>query len=399
MKKFTLLLLMTVGCLMSYADDFKPHPFIERHKEWKVWKFSHEYIDSQDAEYELPTEWPMIFLEMEDTIISDVPYSKFLNKRKLHINFTTGKFAELVAESFDQPTTLLALFREELGKVYRYDEEAQCEYLFYDFTLKEGDKFCLKVPSTGEEVTCTVSLVDEITIQRSWNGNKNTYRRFHLVPDSDEYEETVWVEGLGNESSPLVSINSMKDKENGISRVVTATCTNRPYYFYAQPINEKHFRGQELINIFEGEYSPEMKGLIFEFIGDTLHVHGQTNGSSGDKYMYCVDTSEGIIKIIVEHTYQIMPTDWIIINGIDVYFPGFQPGEYVLGHEGGTVIGKVPNDATDIDTTKQEKKLPRYIIDISGLQLSHPQPGLNIINGKKVFIPSFPLGTLPDVSQ
>lgn len=378
----TMAMLISMGC---YADDFKPKLFIEQNKQWKVWQFSPEYTSSQDAEYELPTEWHMSFQEVEDTIISEVPYSKFSNQRKLLIYFPEGDFAKLDVESFDQPATLLALFREESGKVYRYDEEAQCEYLFYDFTLKEGDRFCMKVPSTGEEVTCMVSLVDEVTVQRSWNSDKNTYRRFHLVPESKNYEETVWVEGLGNECSPLISINSKKNRENGICRVATVANHNLSY-FYANPIYEKHFRGHELINIFEDEYSPEMKGLEFEFIGDTLHVHGQMYGLVGDTYMYCVDTSECVIKLISEHTGQII-SSYSLINGVDVYFPGFQPGEYVVGHEGGPVIGKVPNGAIDINMAKQEKKLPHYIIDISGIQLSHPQPGLNIINGKKVFIP------------
>lgn len=96
---------------------------------------------------------------------------------------------------------VVAILREEGGKVYKYDEKTKKEYLVYDFTVTTGDTFTLTSP-TGDEYNCTV-LSDEVV---EYNGEPlKTLTIESYVANTERDEDKIaskstntWIQGIGS---------------------------------------------------------------------------------------------------------------------------------------------------------------------------------------------------------
>ena len=379
---------MLAICCIASANNFKSGdgkeytPFLENDKQWFVWQFSSEHYLSSAAEYEQPLGNVYKTQQLNDTVIQGKSYTCMRSCSSNKCFNWNDKQSAFMYVSFPHSTlSVCGLFREENGKIYKYDEGTQTEYLFYDFTLDVGDEFKLFIPETCETVQCKVTDIDQAT---SCN---QTHRRLHLSTDNPNFKETVWVEGFGSEAGPLVS---MIRKDKSVYGVSNLSHARSQLHRYAQTFNDIHYRGQELhVNPEPVEYSPELKGLDFQFTEDVLHITGymRLSGNPSNKYIYCADTEDGVLRLGVETMDDYVTTEQKIYGGIDLYFPGLKPGlYYVLTPSGDKIECKLSAEA--ISTTNND--LPNTesaIFTLQGTRLSHPQPGLNIINGKKVFIP------------
>lgn len=339
-RRLLLVIAMLAVCCIANADGIKRNakstegtmyvPFLGNERLWCVWKFNEENTVVSVTEDEQPKGYYYILDEENDTVIDGKTYSRIMSEYYATQPFKEGQYGFFSLSYSKDETPDGGIFREEDGKVFKYDEEKQLEYLFYDFTLQVGDKFNLYIPETGEYVECTVKDRDEV------EACEQLHRRLHLTTNNPAYKETIWIEGFGSEAGPLVSMISSDVAKNGISHLAHArTSVNyKPQYNYVQPFNHAHFRGQKLkANPEPIEYTPDLKGLQFEFIGDTLHITGEMYLVSNSKhhYMYCTDTEDGIIKLGTEYIYDILATQRLLYGGVDMYFPGFKPGIYYLG--------------------------------------------------------------------
>ena len=346
-------IVMLAVCCIANADGIKRNaktaegtvyaPFLESGKEWYVWQFSSEHYSLSAAEYEIPKEYEYyINEEASDTVINGTPYRQIeVSNYYKSPMLNDGKAAFFDLSWYHLSSIVMGgIFREDNGKVFKYDEEKQKEYLFYDFTLNVGDQFSLFIPETGETVECTVEDTDMVI------SYGQTYRRLHLATDDPRFKKTIWIEGIGSEAGPLVSMISSHTANNGASYLADV---RKDTPCYAQPFSDTHYRGQLMVaNPEPIEYSPDLKGLQYEFLGDTLHITGEmylTNGSPEVQYMYCVDTEDGKIRLGTEMLSYVFAPTREIYGGIDMYFPGFKPGVYELGS--GVFIECKPSELPD----------------------------------------------------
>ena len=369
-------------CSTKLSDETKHISFLGSSAQWLVWQFSKEHYTSSDAEYENPIGNIYNTIEINDTVIDGKSYTRLYDTGYKYFNWTLPEpsFMEIrhhTAETYD----VCGIFREDDGKIYKYDEKTQKEYLFYDFTLNVDDTFTLFIPETGENVECVVTDIDSVV------SYDQTYHRLHLSTDNPNFKETTWIEGFGSEAGPLVSMNRSDAATYGTSYLANA---HSKEYYYAQTFTDIHCRGKEIhVNPEPIEYTPGMKGLEFEFIGNTLHITGNLKLITpvNYKYMYCVDSEDGVIRLGVGHMGVVF-TQHLIYGGLDVYFEGFKPGMYkVSAPTGGQMQIECQPTADAITDLRQEKSdNGNAIFTIQGTRLTAPQKGLNIINGKKMLV-------------
>lgn len=390
-RLISLFILIAINCIAmaevigketKFASGKGYVPFLDKNKKWYVWHFDSEHYVSSAAEYVQPMGQVYITTEINDTVIGDNSYTRmycWTGDRCFYWNDAQSAFMSISTQRYSDIVS--ALFREEDGKVYKYDEGKQVEYLFYDFTLEIGDEFSLYIPETGAEVKCTVKDIDKVT------ASCRTHRRLHLATDNPDYKETIWIEGYGSEAGPLVSMTSSDVTKSGTSYLAHARSAS---HRYAQPFNDTHYRGQELqVNPEPIEYVEGMKGLEFEFIGDVLHITGNMRIVSpvdmDNLYMYCVDSEDGALRLGYQILEDYIFTEMKIYGGVDLYFPGLKPGYYnILTTSGEQIECKLSADAvTSVNLNSNENS---DIFTLQGTKLAQPQKGLNIIGGKKVLV-------------
>lgn len=194
MYKPLLSLILTLLAMQAGAQNAR---FIEADKTWHVvlqYRFS---SISYDLYYSFTAE--------SDTLINDVHYMRLFDVR-------------------DDGKHLAAIFREEDGRVYRYDTDRQAEQLYYDFTLSPNDVFTFLTGGRPFDYQCTVTATEELTLA---DGHRACKVCLSSIPLSWDYEgqpeatENIWIEGIGNICNPVCSILDNNGDGGGDYHVVT----------------------------------------------------------------------------------------------------------------------------------------------------------------------------------
>lgn len=187
-------LILTLLAMQAGAQNAR---FIEADKTWHVvlqYRFS---SISYDLYYSFTAE--------SDTLINDVHYMRLFDVR-------------------DDGKHLAAIFREEDGRVYRYDTDRQAEQLHYDFTLSLDDVFTFLTGGRPFDYQCTVTATEELTLA---DGHRACKVCLSSIPLSWDYEgqpeatENIWIEGIGNICNPVYSILDNNGDGGGDYHVVT----------------------------------------------------------------------------------------------------------------------------------------------------------------------------------
>ena len=381
MKHLLLLFILSFGLgFTAKADNI---PFIENGKTWHLRFYSlkagmtHAFHEGPSDEYDLHfgknESWQTQEGAEEDTVIAGCAYKKLYR-------------------GYGEDLSVAALLREEEGKVYQWDMNAEKERVLYDFTLNQGDVFLL--PCQGKSFTCTVTKVDEYEVA----GRR--LKRIHFdaqVSNEDEegnnegVSKNVWVEGLGalNED-PL---NNVIDPTSvgGWSSYCPYIFTSTDFYPFS--FAQQGFRGQELILYEEmpeinSDGTSQKDQLQYELLTgneeetDTLHISGYMWANADcNHYIYCYDDSK---KVCWERVEIGQAKGTPKAYRVDVKFPMFYNEYYqyvVEDNEGEHPIGGVVNSISDI---AEERMFPTGIYDLTGRPFAVPAKGIYIQNGKKV---------------
>lgn len=161
MKRYLLILIVTLFCSPIFAQEYKPML-----KEGRVWKLVRP---SYDRRYEFDLYYTMTV--GGDTLINNTVCKKII--ATCDIMKPWGIYNSFWGDAG----------YEKDGKVYRHNKYSGEFELLMDFNLKKGDKF-------GEDFMYTVDKVDSIEV----NGEK--YRRITISSGGPE-SKVYWVEGIG----------------------------------------------------------------------------------------------------------------------------------------------------------------------------------------------------------
>ena len=271
-------------------------------------------------------------------------------------------------------------YREESGKVYRFDENTQSESIVYDFTLKEGDTF-----QFASSIDCTVSKVDFVEL------NGRQLRRITFAASRNGASgEYCWIEGIGSFGNPQGDIHP--DEPNSKTSVLAYVHKDKSEFIpcsFAQ--NYNGWWGQQLVITEKAEMPSLSEGesaLEYEFIGETLHVSGYmwTSGSP-NQYIYCkTERTDDWQSYLV--SFDIIDvdadTDEKSIHFVDCYFEDFEPNTVYFINDSEGKMQKLVSSIQQPDTPSVQTA---PLFDLSGRRITgKPGPGVYIQGKRKVVI-------------
>ena len=235
---------------------------------------------------------------------------------------------------FDTGTPESCFFREEEGKVYRYDKTIETEYMIYDFTLSVGDVF--QCHDGTEMQVAEKSLSKDYTSCES-NPDRIVLR---LINTSNSHDGDIWMEGVGSVFTGLFSKADFNEKRCFVISMSNwyDTADNPDYaYFY---INKEDYKlvwaqSERLTTQedFDGclDFEINKKNFNLEFIGDTLHVRGYALLHSELFALQASIIKDYIILSILEGSSYSMHKG--TYYKFDVKIPDFLTGTYHIQYE------------------------------------------------------------------
>ena len=296
-----------VSLVFHDAESTNYHPFVEAGKLWRVHGFNmgsaHTVTDYYFAN------------EDEAETIDGHTYLKMYAK--------TG-----------EETTLVGLFREENQRVYLYKKDAGREFLTYDFSLEEGDRFS---PEYGDYSLCEVKEVS----YKEVNGERLkviTFEANDRQIDAAVRTQVEWIEGIGHsggsDPSPLAGLYSKNTPPNSWSYytayVLYDNTQDNNYYLpltFGVPYNG--WWGQQPLNTVKMlSYDNSDPELHYELVPDPahdcyqLHVYGNAIMNCGpNHYAYCIRENGNKLRIQIDDLEPLM--DCTGPHHVELYFPFF----------------------------------------------------------------------------
>ena len=307
---FLLFLNKPVLCFNDYQETY--HPFVERGKRWCVDGFS---------------------LRPEHTT-TDYYFSL---DEAMYV-FDGREYFKMCSRTDHGEETIVGFFREEDQRVYLYDVKAKREYLIYDFTLKEGDRF---EPEYGDYYNCEVMKVGTINVNGE-NLKTITFEANSHRSDAAVRMEVEWIEGVGLSTGPIE--HNRSDWEY-FTAYVYAGSYFLPFSF-DMPYNGWHgcpfTPGIELPSD-----NPEI-GLTYELVPDpehdsyALHVYGTALlPCCQNHYVYCFeergeDLKTCKLRLSYEEVGEAMDCEGVY--ALDLYFRFFEPDaiQYIVVDQDGS---------------------------------------------------------------
>ena len=278
------------------------------------------------------------------------------------------------------------LYTQEGQKIYRYDETRQEEVLMFDFSLNEGDVFTTP-QGTRMEV---VEVGDCKDYLKDWMVRSYPGRRLKLRDCNNASLEDIWVEGIGSLYTGILPQelipNSRECSLNfcSMGTWVAVFPQNTPYY------KSTKFLPFELsIELIDTD-QPEWCNYVFS--GDTLVISG-----CAAMYLLPVITSCFVHENIIEFQYIESHYHNVLVNGLylfatslaphgfEIKLPGFLPGEYTI-MAGEQKLATVVCGTTSINTLEVSFRNPHLRHNLNGQRITTLQKGVNIVDGKKVFL-------------
>ena len=332
-----------IVAVTDQEDDYRP--FIEDDKVWAVKVFDDGMPTRQWIEY--------YYLD-GDTIV----------------NGQTAK-RMLVASEQDTSGKYVGAWYEQDKKVYYADKGKQQFELLYDFTLSTGD--------TTYEDEYMMYVVNKMS--GGIPGFKGTYYVF--LHNGDVMNR--WLEGVGSESYPYINTMSGLVGRTGVLLVCKVgdeiiyynSEEEDPYsmgakkhrFDFTHTIKTKpQTRGEEEEQSLYGEYNNLLLGINLDPL-DEAYLVRITNESD---------------KVVYEKTIN---AGNIVALNIDI--SAYPEGRYTVTIEnnGESFTGEFETLTTGIQELKSSRiEELKSIYNLQGQRLNRLQKGLNIVNGRKVFV-------------
>ena len=331
--------------IINKAPQMAYHPFIEDDKVWAVKVFADGMPTRQWIEY--------YYLD-GDTIVNG-----HIAKRML------------VASEQDTSGKYVGAWYEQDKKVYfAYDQQQQFE-LLYDFTLSSGD--------TIYEDEYMMYVVNKMS--GGIPGFKGMYYVF--LHNGDVMNR--WLEGVGSESYPY--INTMWGLVGRTGVLLVCKAGDEIIYYNSEE---------------EDPFSMGAKKHRFDF-SHTIKTKPQTRGEEEEQSLYgeynnlllginLEPLDEAYLVRITNESDQVVYEKTInagSIVGLNIDISAFAKGRYTVTMENSREVftGEFETITTGIQELKDSRiQVLKSIYNLQGQRLNRLQRGLNIVNGRKVFV-------------
>ena len=342
-------------------NDYRP--FVEDGKVWKVGN-TQTILDNsvQVVDY---------YYFAGDTIINGKTCKQMMCQRFVSPDFS-DEYGYWTSNPFLRK---VGAWYEEDKKVYVCREGTQGMYMLYDFSLEANDTLILNdyqpYYTVGPKQTGGL------------NGFKGVYKDIMLC--GRDYYITTWLEGVGGIDGPL--------------RNVYPETAGDPQFLMACTV------GDEVIYLndeYEDGATPaEARKKRFDFT-HTIKIQPKARKRSEELSLYGEynDLQLGINLDPLDDAYQVRITDESgkavyeksvnagSIVGLSIDISAYAKGSYTVTVENGqeSFTGMFDTQTTGIKEIINNKEKGMHIYNLQGQRLSSLQKGLNIVNGKKIFM-------------
>ncbi len=324
-------------------------PFVEEGKVWAVKVISDWW----------PTEeWFEYYYFDGDTIVNGQKAKRMLFDR---IGTSQDTYGEYVGAWFEQDK-----------KVYYAANGKQQFELIYDFTL-----------STGDNIQSLEGILQVTKMSGCIPGFKGTYYDLQYSYDTNIVER--WLEGVGSESYPWLNLRGewagnrgdllfcivgdeiiYYNSEEGDPYIMGAK--KRFDFTHTIKIDPKAPMKREAEQSLYGEYNNQQLGINLNSLEDAYLV--RITDKTG-KVVYEKDINAGNIV------------------GLNINISTYGDGRYTVtmenNHESFTGEFEVQTSGIEVISNKQEV-IKGYIYNLQGQRISTLQKGLNIVNGRKIYV-------------
>ena len=351
------------------VDDIAYRPFVEEGKVWKVGN-TQTILDNsvQVVDY---------YYFAGDTIIDGKICKQMMCQRFVNPNHPYYEY-------FPKSPSKVGAWYEENKKIYFYDETRQSTRIMYDFSLNANDTLLFLTDWSSPFIIGPKQT-------GGIDGFKGVYRDIRMCGEEGQsYHDTFWLEGVGcirgpisNPCDPILGdpkpeflmsctvgdeIIYLNDEvEDGASPEGTGARKKRFDFTHTIKIQPKARKRSEELSLY-GEYNDLQLGINLDPLDDAYQV--RITDESG-KAVYEKSVNAGSIV------------------GLNIDISAYAEGRYTVTVENSqeSFTGQFETQATGIEAirnNKDEKGI--YIYNLQGQRLSSLQKGLNIVNGRKIYV-------------
>ena len=342
-------------------NDMAYRPFIEEGKVWKVGTISGNPVQVVDYYY-----------FDGDTIIGGRTCKQMMRQR-----YVSPDYPEY--DNLAQLPTLskVGAWYEKDKKVYFYNEKEQTFMIKYDFSIGANENllfdnypYVIGPKQTG-----------------GLNGFKGIYRDVMWRGNEDPYYCTTWLEGVGGIDGPTVNIYY---GEEGHGLFLMA-CTVGDEVIY---LNEKYEDGATpggaRKDRFDFTHTVKTKPKAPRRSEDAQSLYGEYNNLQlginlnplDDTYQVSITNESG--KVVYEKAINAGN-----IVGLNIDISAYAKGRYTVTVENSqeSFTGEFETQTTGIEENVIIRKLKNVsIYNLQGQRINYLQKGLNIVNGRKVYV-------------
>lgn len=344
-------------------DDYRP--FVEDGKVWKVGDYSGNPV--RRVEY---------YYFDGDTIIDGKTCKQMMCQRYVSPDHPDYE----ILKQFPS-LSYVGTWYEENKKVYTYNETDKQFRIFYDFSLNANDTLWVNkdyVPYiVGPRQTGGIK------------GFKGVYRDVMMYAFGENIYNTTWLEGVGCIDGPMCQVYygeeghalflmacAVGDEviyfndeyEDGATPDVAEARKQRIDFTHTTKIRPKTRTGSEEYLSLYGEYDKQQLSLNLKPLN----------------YTYQVRITDESGKAVYEKTINAGS-----IIGLNIDISAYSEGCYTVTVENNleTFTGEFEAKTTGIKEVRTKKEYTRMnIYNLQGQRLGSLQKGLNIVNGKKVYV-------------
>ena len=351
------------------VDDIAYRPFVEDGKVWKVGTIPTALGN--------PVQVIDYYYFDGDTIIGGKTCKQMMCQRYVSPDYSNEYWTP-------QPSlTKVGAWYEEDKKVYFYDEWMRTMSLKYDFSSEAID---------------TLYLIDNNTpfiIGPRQSGGITGYKgAYRDITIGQNLRSAIWLEGVGGLDSPVRSVNGYPETADRIPEFLMS-CTVGDEVIYLNDEYEDGTTPEEARkHRFDFTHTIKTKPKARQSRGEAPSLYGEYNDLQlginldplDDAYLVSITDESG--QAIYEKAVN---AGSIVALSIDI--SSYAEGRYTVTVENSleSFTGEFDTQTTGIsDSTRQNDKekmtKDKPIYNLQGQRLSSLRKGLNIVNGKKVFV-------------
>ena len=350
----------TVGIM----DDYRP--FVEEGKVWKVGTISGNPVQIVDYYY-----------FDGDTIIDGKTCKQMMCQRFVSPDYSNEYWT---------PTPSLSkvgAWYEEDKKVYFYDEITQSMRFMYDFSLAANDTLQF---ITGWSSPFIIGPKQTGGIE----GFKGVYREIMMRGDEGQhFHSTFWLEGVGDINGPTrIPIDPILG--DPVPEFLMSCVVGDEVIYYNDEYEDGATPAGARKNRFDFTHTPKTKPRTRISSGEKPSLYGEYNGQQldinleplDDAYQVYITNESG--KVVYEKAIN---TGNIV--GLNIDISAYAKGHYTVTVENSleSFTGEFETLTNGIEENVKIEKLKNVsIYNLQGQRLNSLQKGLNIVNGRKIYV-------------